>query len=120
MKGKKTRKFIIKHDDLYARAWEYEKENPIFDSDYNNLVTPNWPEITVQSGEAADEMSSTPGTIRENSRDTFSSDGQIVWRNGDGSLHAAWCGYKCRATWPYAYQPPQLKIWSTSYSQAKL
>ena len=40
---------IIKHDDLYARAWECEYEKPIFDSNYNNLVTPNSPEITVRS-----------------------------------------------------------------------
>ena len=32
---------IIKHDDLYAGAWECENNEPIFDSDYNNLVTPN-------------------------------------------------------------------------------
>ena len=56
---------IIKHDDLHARAWECEYEKSIFDSDYNNLVTPNSPEITVRSEEAADEMRSTPGTIRE-------------------------------------------------------
>ena len=58
---------IIKHDDLYARAWECENEKPTFDSDYNNLVTPKSPEITLQSEEAADEKRSTPRTIRENS-----------------------------------------------------
>ena len=58
---------IIKRDDLYARAWECEYEKPTFDSDYSNLVTPNSPEITVRSEEAADEMRSTPGSIRENS-----------------------------------------------------
>ena len=58
---------IFKHDDLCGRAWVCEYEEPIFDSDYNNLVTPNSPEIIVRSEEAADEMRSTPGTIRENS-----------------------------------------------------
>ena len=43
-----------------------ENEEPFFDGDYNNLVTSNSPEITVQTEEAADEMGSTPGTIREN------------------------------------------------------
>ena len=62
---------IIKHDDLYARAWECEYEKPIFDSDYVNLITPNSPEITVQSLEAADEKKSTPGTVRENSPKIF-------------------------------------------------
>ena len=58
---------VIKHDDLYARAWECEYDEPIFDSDYNILVTPSSPEITIQSEQAADEMRSTPGTIPENS-----------------------------------------------------
>ena len=57
---------ITKHDDLYARAWECEYEKPIFDSDYINLVTPIPPGIAVESEEAADEMRSTPGTIRKN------------------------------------------------------
>ena len=60
---------IIKHDDVYARAWECEYDKPNFDCDYNNLVTPTSPEITVRSEEAADELKSTPGTIRENSPD---------------------------------------------------
>ena len=58
---------ITKFDDLYARAWECEHEKPIFDSDYNKLVTPNSPETTVQSEETADGMKSTRGTVRENS-----------------------------------------------------
>ena len=58
---------IIKYDDLYARAWEYEYEKPIFDNDYKNLVTPTSPEITVQTEEAANEMRSTLGTIQKNS-----------------------------------------------------
>ena len=62
---------IIKQDDLYARAWECEYKKPNFDSDYNLLVTPNPPEFTIRSEEAADELSSTPGTIRENSPEIF-------------------------------------------------
>ena len=58
---------IIKHDDLYARAWECECDKPIFDSDLDNLVTHNSPEITVRSEKAADETRSTPRTIRESS-----------------------------------------------------
>ena len=55
---------IIKHDDLYARAWECEYDKPIFDSDRDNLVSPNSPEVTVGSEETADEARSTPGTIQ--------------------------------------------------------
>ena len=58
---------IIKHDGLYARAWECEHDKPIFDSDRDNLVSPNSPEITVRSREKADETKSTPGTTQEDS-----------------------------------------------------
>ena len=58
---------INKHDDLYATAWECEYDKPIFDSDRDNLVSPNSPEVTVRSGEVADETRSTPGTIQEDS-----------------------------------------------------
>ena len=58
---------VITHDDLYARAWECEYDEPIFDSDYNNLATPSPPEVTIRSEQAADETRSTPGIIQENS-----------------------------------------------------
>ena len=45
---------IIKHDDLYARAWECEYDEPIFDSDRDNMVKLNPPEVTVRPEEAAD------------------------------------------------------------------
>ena len=62
---------IIDHDDFYARAWECEYDKPIFDSDRDNLVPPNSPEVTVRSGEAAGETRSTPGTIQEDSSNTL-------------------------------------------------
>ena len=62
---------IIKHDDLYARAWECEYDTPIFDSDCDDLVTPNSPEITVRSEKPTDKIRSTPGTIRESFPETF-------------------------------------------------
>ena len=68
---------IIKHDDLYARTWECEYDRPIFDSDSDNLVTPNSPEITVQSEQAADEMRSPPGTIQEDSSEILSHTDEI-------------------------------------------
>ena len=58
---------VITHDDLYARAWERDNDEPIFDSDYNNLATPSSPEITIRSEQAADEIRSTPGIIPGNS-----------------------------------------------------
>ena len=53
---------IIKHDDLYARAWECEYEKSFLDGNYNNQVTPNSHEISVPSEGAADKTSATPGT----------------------------------------------------------
>ena len=61
---------IIKHDDLYARAWEFEYDKPIFDRDRDNIVVPKSPEVTVKPEEAVDETRSTPGTIQEDSRDS--------------------------------------------------
>ena len=37
----------INHDDLYARAWEYDFEQPIFDAQNDNAVPPNQREIPV-------------------------------------------------------------------------
>ena len=62
---------IIKHDDLYARAWECEYDKPIFDSDRDNLVSPISPEVTVRSREAPEERRSTPGTIQADSSDNL-------------------------------------------------
>ena len=58
---------IIKHDDLYARAWECEYDKSIFDSDSDNVMSPKSPEVTVRLGEEADATGSTPGTTQEDS-----------------------------------------------------
>ena len=58
---------ITKHDDFFATAWECEYEKPRFDSDYNNLVTPNSPEHTIRSEEEADELRNTARSIPESS-----------------------------------------------------
>ena len=58
---------VITHDDLYARPWECEYDEPIFDSDYNNLAAPSRPEITIRSEQTADEMRNTPGITPEKS-----------------------------------------------------
>ena len=74
------------HDDLYARAWECEYDEPIFDSDYNNLAAPCPHEITIRSEQTADEMRNTPGITPENSPEINlqpdgSSDGRDVDRD---------------------------------------
>ena len=62
---------ITKHDDLYTRSWECEYEKSNFDSDYSIPVTPRLLKITVQREVAAEETSTTPGTIREISLEIF-------------------------------------------------
>ena len=62
---------FIKREYLYARAWECEYEKSILDDDYNNTVTPISPEITVRSEVAANETSTTQGTMRGSSPDNF-------------------------------------------------
>ena len=58
---------IIKHDDLYAREWECEYDKPIFDSDCDNMVIPNSPEVRARFEQAVDETRRTPGTIQKDS-----------------------------------------------------
>ena len=51
----------LNHDDLYARAWEYDFEQPIFDAENDNAAPPNQREILVQSDLSTEEMRNTPG-----------------------------------------------------------
>ena len=52
----------LNHDDLYARAWEYDFEQPIFDAENDNAAPPNLQEIPVQSDYSTEEMRNTPGS----------------------------------------------------------
>ena len=72
---------IIRHDDLYARAWECEYDKPLFGSDSDNLVSPISREVTVRSGEETDATRSTAGTTQEDSANTLSYTDEI----GDGT-----------------------------------
>ena len=49
----------LKYDDLYARAWEYDYEQPISDAENNNATPPNSTEIPVQSDLSTEEMKNT-------------------------------------------------------------
>ena len=55
----------LNHDDLYARAWEYDYEQPIFDAGKNNTAPRKSQEIPVQSDFLTEEMRNTPGTTHE-------------------------------------------------------
>ena len=51
----------LHHDDLYARAWEYDYDQPIFDNENDNAVPPNSQEFLVQSDFSTAEMRNAPG-----------------------------------------------------------
>ena len=51
----------LNHDDSYARAWEYDFEQPIFDAENDNAAPPNPQESPVQSDFPTEEISNTPG-----------------------------------------------------------
>ena len=61
----------LKHDDLYARAWECEYGIPILDAKADNAMPPNSTENPVQSGLSTDETWHKPGTVQECSREIF-------------------------------------------------
>ena len=61
----------LHHDDLYARAWEYDFEQPIFDAENDNAASPNQREIPVQSDFSTEEMRNTQGTTHECSPEIF-------------------------------------------------
>ena len=58
-------------DDLYARAWEFDYEQPIFDADDDNAAPPSPQEIPVQSDFSTEEMRNTPGITHECSPEIF-------------------------------------------------
>ena len=61
----------LKHDDLYARAWDYDYEQPIFDAQNNNAAPPNSKEFPIQSDFSTEEMRNTSGTTQNCSRNFF-------------------------------------------------
>ena len=61
----------LKHDDLYARAWNCDYKQPIFDAENINVAPPNSTEIPVQSGILNEEIRNTPGTALECSPEIF-------------------------------------------------
>ena len=61
----------LNHDDLYARAWEYDYEQPIFDAENKNRAPPSSQEFPVQSDFSTEEMRNTPGTTHDCSSEIF-------------------------------------------------
>ena len=61
----------LKHNFLYARAWECENEQPIFDGENNDATPPNSTEIPLQFELSTEEMRNTPETTHECSPEIF-------------------------------------------------
>ena len=51
----------LHHDDLYARAWEYDYDQPIFDNENDNAEPPKSQEIRLQPDFLTEEMRNTQG-----------------------------------------------------------
>ena len=51
----------LNHDDLYARAWECDYEQPNFDAENDNDALTNSQEIPVRTDFSTEEMRNTPG-----------------------------------------------------------
>ena len=62
---------ILNHDDLYARAWDYNFEQPIFDAADDNAVPPNQREFPIQSYVSTEELRNTPGSPHMCSPENF-------------------------------------------------
>ena len=58
---------IIKHDDVYAGAWESEYETPIFDNGQLEPDNDNSLEISVRHDLPNEKTCTIPGTIQEDS-----------------------------------------------------
>jgi len=71
----------IKHDDLYARAWESDYETPFCDNSQHEPDCNNLPEIPVTHDLPHAETCTTPGTIQEDSPEILPYTDEI----GDGT-----------------------------------
>ena len=61
----------LKHDDLYPRAWKYDYEQLIFETENNTATPPNPQEIQVQTEISTEEMRNAPETAHECSQKLF-------------------------------------------------
>ena len=67
----------LNHDDIYARAWECDYEQPIFEAENDNAAPPNSQEIPVRSDFSSEEMRNEPGEPHVCSPDIFPNSDQL-------------------------------------------
>ena len=68
----------LNHDDLFARAWEYDYEQPIFDAENNKTAPPNLQEIPLQSDNSTEETRNTPGNPHVCSPENFPNTDEVT------------------------------------------
>ena len=68
----------LNHDDLFARAWEYDYEQPTSDAKKSNPAPPNSQENPVQSDFSTEEMRNTPRTTHDCSPENFSQTDEVI------------------------------------------
>ena len=67
----------LHHDDLYARAWEYDFEQPFFDAENDKVAPPKTQEIPLQSDYSTEEKRNTPGNPHVCSPEIFPCTGEV-------------------------------------------
>ena len=67
----------LHHDALYARAWEYVFEQPIFDAENDNAAPLNIQESPLQSDYSTEKMRNTPGSLHVCSPEIFPDTGEV-------------------------------------------
>ena len=75
---KLTNEVIIKHNDLYTRAWEYEYETHISHNGQHEPNNDDSPEISVRHNLTNGETCTNPGTIQEDSPEIFPHTDEVV------------------------------------------
>ena len=87
----------LNHDVLYARAWEYDYEQPIFNAENNSAAPPNSQEIPTQSNFPTEKMRNTPRAAHECSPEISLQTGEISDVTYV-STHGTPCGVKLGTT----------------------
>ena len=70
-------KVSLHHDDFYARAWEYDFEQPFFDAENVKVASPTLQEIPLQSDYSPEEMRNIPGNPHVCSTEIFLSTDEV-------------------------------------------
>ena len=102
-------KVSLNHDDFYARAWEYDYDQPFFDTENDNAAPPKSQEILVQSDFLTEEMRNTPGNPHVCSPEIRADTGEVTDVTDTCPYMEPECGVKLGTTAKKSSQPPQFQ-----------